>query len=426
MRNKDSATMSFEHLSLAYHQREPAGKIAVTLTKPLNSPDDLALAYSPGVAGPARKIAANADDSYLYTSRGNLVAVISDGSAVLGLGNIGPYAAKPIMEGKGMLFKKFAGIDVFDLELNAPEADDFINAVKTLEPTFGGINLEDITAPKCFYIEERLRQEMNIPVFHDDQHGTAIVVAAGLVNALKLTQRSWQSARVVICGAGAAAISCGKLLMALGLPAENLLMSDSHGILTSERQGLNPYKQKFVRTTTRTSLAAAMKDADIFIGLSSANIVSPAMLKSMAANPIVFALANPNPEIAPELAHRSRPDVIMATGRSDFPNQVNNVLAFPYIFRGALDVRASEINEEMKLAAVHAIANLAHEETPQEVQEFYQSKTPYRFGAEYLLPKPMDPRVLLHVAPKVAEAAMATGVAKVKIDLGEYKRKLAK
>lgn len=416
--------MSFEHRSLAYHERKPAGKIAVTSTKPLSSPDDLALAYSPGVAGPARKIAEYQDDSYRYTARGNLVAVISDGTAVLGLGNIGPYAAKPIMEGKGMLFKKFAGIDVFDLELKTSSSEEFIRAVTTLEPTFGGINLEDIKAPECFYIEEQLRERMNIPVFHDDQHGTAIVVAAGLLNALQLTKRSIASTKVVICGAGAAAISCGHLLLNLGIEPNHLLMVDSRGVLTSERQDLNPYKQHFVRTTARTSLQAALVAADVFIGVSSPNILTEAMVRSMAKQPMVFALANPNPEINPELAYRTRPDLILATGRSDYPNQINNVLAFPYLFRGALDVRATAINEAMKRAAVKALAALAHEPAPAAVQAFYQSPTPYRFGPQYLIPKPMDPRILSYVAPKVAEAAIATKVARMQIDLGEYRKNL--
>ncbi len=408
--------MPFEHLSLAYHQRSPAGKIAITCTKPLASPEDLALAYSPGVAGPSRKIALSPELSYQYTARGNLVAVISDGSAVLGLGNIGPYAAKPVLEGKAMLFKKFANIDVFDLEVKAANPDEFIAVVRALEPTFGGINLEDIKAPECFYIEEQLTKTMGIPVFHDDQHGTAIVVAAALLNALLLTKRALTTTKIVICGAGAAAISIGKLLLSLGLDPQCLLMVDSHGVLTHKRQSLNPYKQEFVRHTERSSMQAALVKADVFIGVSSANLLTPAMLSSMAPQAIVFALANPNPEINPGLAMKTRGDIIMATGRSDYPNQVNNVLAFPYIFRGALDVRARTINEAMKIAAVKAIAALAHDEAvPEEVKEFYQHQGSFRFGPEYLLPKPMDPRVLLQVAPRVAEAAIQSGVAKAAV-----------
>jgi malate dehydrogenase (oxaloacetate-decarboxylating)(NADP+) len=404
--------MSFEHRSLAYHNEKPAGKIAITVTKPLATPDDLALAYSPGVAGPARRIAEFQDNSYLYTARGNLVAVITDGSAVLGLGAVGPYAAKPVMEGKAMLFKKFADVDAFDLELQTDNAEDFIRTVKALEPTFGGINLEDIKAPDCFYIEERLRSEMNIPVFHDDQHGTAIIVGAALLNALELTKRKIAAIKVVVSGAGAAAISCAKLLINLGVKPDHLLMVDSKGVLNHKRTDLNPYKQEFVRASESNTLEEALAGAHVFIGVSAANILTPAMLMSMAAKPIVFALANPDPEIDPALAKRLRSDVIIATGRSDHPNQVNNVLGFPYIFRGALDVRARCINEEMKLAAVHAIAALAKEEVPAEVQEFYGSKTLLRFGKEYLIPKPMDPRLLEWVSSAVADAAIATGVAR--------------
>ncbi|NRA45353.1 MAG: NADP-dependent malic enzyme [Oligoflexales bacterium] len=412
--------MDFEKEALSYHMETPKGKIAIKCTKPLDTQEDLAKAYSPGVAGPCRKIAEDENETFRYTSRGNLVGVISNGSAVLGLGNIGPFAAKPVMEGKAMLFKKFADIDVFDIEVNASDPDDFISTVKSLEPTFGGINLEDIKAPECFYIEEKLKKEMNIPVFHDDQHGTAIIAAAAFINALELTKRKLSEIKVVFSGAGAAAISCASLFKTLGVGSEQILMCDSKGVIHSEREDLNPYKKRFANKTDRRTLADALEGADAFVGVSTADILTPQMLQTMAKSPIVFALANPNPEINPELAKRTRADVIMATGRSDFPNQVNNVLGFPYIFRGALDVRATTINEEMKLAAVHAIAQLAKEDVPEEVMNVYNRSDSYIFGRDYLIPKPVDHRVLLKVAPAVAKAAMDTGVARKTLDLREY------
>lgn len=418
--------MDYEFQALAYHEKSPRGKIATRNTKELNSQEDLSLAYSPGVAGPCRKIADDADRSFQYTARGNLVAVISNGTAVLGLGDIGPYAAKPVMEGKAMLFKKFADIDVFDIEIAEKNPEKFVEIVRSLEPTFGGINLEDIKAPECFYIEEQLRKHMKIPVLHDDQHGTAIIAGAALLNACELTNRDLKNARVVFSGAGAAAISCASLFKTLGVQAENLIMVDSTGVIHSDRNDLNEYKRRFAIKTPLRTLQDALKGADIFIGVSSADIMTGEMLASMAKDPIVFAMANPNPEINPELAFKVRKDVIMATGRSDYPNQVNNVLGFPYIFRGALDVRATEINEAMKLAAVYAIAELAKEDVPEEVMAIYKGANPCRFGRDYLIPKPVDQRVLLRVAPAVAKAAMDSGVAKIKIDIDEYRDRIEK
>ncbi len=416
--------MDYEKKALSYHEKEPRGKISIKFTKPLDSQSDLALAYSPGVAGPCREIAKEKDLSFNYTTRGNLVAVISNGTAVLGLGNIGPYAAKPVMEGKGMLFKKFANIDVFDIEVNCEDPDKFIEIVKSLEPTFGGVNLEDIKAPECFYIEERLRKEMSIPVFHDDQHGTAIITAAGFINACELTDRQIETTKVVFSGAGAAAISCAKLLLRLGVKLENIVMCDSKGVLHVDRDDLNEYKKKFAVSGEIRTLSDAIDQADCFIGVSQAGILTEAMLLKMKARPIVFALANPDPEISPDLAKKVRPDVIVATGRSDYPNQVNNVLGFPYIFRGALDVRATVINEAMEMAAVYAIASLAKETVPEEVMSVYKGVSSCRFGPDYLIPKPVDQRVLLRVAPAVAKAAMDTGVAKIKLDLDQYREKL--
>ncbi|MDD9952653.1 MAG: NADP-dependent malic enzyme [Zetaproteobacteria bacterium] len=418
--------MDFEKKSLEYHSKSPKGKIALKNTKPLETQEDLSLAYSPGVAGPCRVIAEDQDASFTYTARSHLVGVVSNGSAVLGLGNIGPYAAKPVMEGKGMLFKKFADIDVFDIELNCPDNTAFIAAVKALEPTFGGINLEDIKAPDCFYIEQELQKSMQIPVFHDDQHGTAIIAAAAFLNALDLTQRDIQQTKVVFSGAGAAAISCAELLITLGVEPSHLILCDSKGIVHHERQDLNEFKQKFAVSTSMRSLEEALHGADAFIGVSAANILNPEMLRSMAKDPIVFALANPDPEIQPDLAKQVREDVIIATGRSDHPNQVNNVLGFPYIFRGALDVRAKCINEEMKLAAVHAIAKLAREDVPEEVVAVYKKDGHYSFGRDYLIPKPIDQRVLLRVAPAVAAAAMKSGVARLQIDIVQYEKDIEK
>jgi malate dehydrogenase (oxaloacetate-decarboxylating)(NADP+) len=414
----------YESLALAYHKKDPKGKIAVRCTKPLLTQEDLAMAYSPGVAGPCREIAKNPDESFTYTTRGNLVGVISNGSAVLGLGAIGPYAAKPVMEGKGMLFKKFADIDVFDIELAQDDPDQLIEAICALEPTFGGINLEDIKAPECFYIEEKLRERMKIPVFHDDQHGTAIIASAAFLNALELTQRDIQKVRVVFSGAGAAAIACAGLLKNLGVLPENIILCDSTGVISTDRTDLNPYKKRFAVETSLKTMAEALRGADAFVGVSTADILTPDMIKGMAKNPIIFALANPDPEIRPELALQVRPDAIIATGRSDYPNQVNNVLGFPYIFRGALDTRATTINDAMKLAAVYAIAALAKESVPEEVVAVYKTSGTYHFGRDYLIPKPVDQRVLLKVAPAVAKAAMDSGVARVTLDLKEYEERM--
>jgi malate dehydrogenase (oxaloacetate-decarboxylating)(NADP+) len=412
--------------ALNYHMQGQPGKIEVVPTKMLSSQMDLALAYSPGVAEPCKEIAANKEDVYKYTAKGNLVAVISNGTAVLGLGNIGPDASKPVMEGKGVLFKKFAGIDVFDIEIDEEDPDAFIKIVKSLEPTFGGVNLEDIKAPECFKIETELRDKMNIPVMHDDQHGTAIISSAALLNALEIVGKKISEVRIVVNGAGAAAVSCTKLYIALGAKLENIVMCDSKGVLNKARTGLDEIKQYFVTSRTIVTLQEAMKDADVFVGLSVADILKQEDLQAMAKDPIVFALANPNPEIDYDLAKQSRPDVILATGRSDYPNQVNNVLGFPYIFRGALDVRATEINEEMKLASVHALATLAKESVPDMVVKAYGTDI-IKFGREYLIPKPLDPRLITTVSPAVARAAMESGMAKNPItDWAAYETELQK
>ncbi|NQZ78119.1 MAG: NADP-dependent malic enzyme [Ekhidna sp.] len=410
--------------ALEYHSNKPAGKIEVNSTKSVSSQHDLALAYSPGVAEPCKEIAEKPEDVYKYTAKGNLVGVISNGTAVLGLGNIGPEASKPVMEGKGVLFKKFAGIDVFDIEINEQDPDKFIEIVKSLEPTFGGINLEDIKAPESFKIEQTLRKEMNIPIMHDDQHGTAIISSAALLNALEVVDKKIENLKIVVSGAGAAAIACTDLYISLGAKKENILMADSKGILNESREGLDEIKSKYVSSQKVDTLEEALVGADVFLGLSIANVVSPEMLNSMADNPIVFALANPDPEIAYDLAIKTRKDVIMATGRSDHPNQVNNVLGFPYIFRGALDVRSTAINEEMKLAAVKAIAALAKEQVPDMVLKAY-GKSSIRFGSEYLIPKPMDPRLITTISPAVAKAAMDSGVARITIkDWKKYEDEL--
>lgn len=416
--------MDYEKLALEYHEREPRGKIQTSLSKPVDSQEDLSIAYSPGVAGPCREIHKNPEDSFKYTGRANLVGVISNGSAVLGLGNIGPLASKPVMEGKAMLFKKFADIDVFDIEVDAPDPDAFITAVKALEPTFGGINLEDIKAPECFYIEENLREMMKIPVFHDDQHGTAIITAAAFLNACEVTERDITKTKVVFSGAGAAAIACSHLLLKLGVQKENLIMCDSGGVIHDGRDPGDKYKGYFSLATDLRTLDDAMENADAFIGVSVANVLKPETVKKMSKNPIIFALANPNPEIHPDKALEVRPDAIIATGRSDFPNQVNNVLGFPFIFRGALDVQATCINDDMKLAAVKAISALAKESVPEEVLKVYKNPEGYRFGRDYLIPKPVDPRVLMYVAPAVAKAAMDSGVARKQVDIEEYKHKI--
>ena len=411
--------------SLHYHQMPKPGKIEVVPTKPSNSQRDLSIAYSPGVADPCMEIAANPEDVYKYTAKGNLVAVITNGTAVLGLGDIGPEASKPVMEGKGVLFKIFADIDVFDLELDANDPDKFIEAVKAVAPTFGGINLEDIKAPDCFYIEQRLKEELDIPIMHDDQHGTAIITAAALLNALEISEKNIEEVKVVFNGAGASAISCAKLYLALGVKSENLFMCDSKGLIVTSRGELTPEKEIFAKDHKEAQLADLMKDADVFVGLSKGGIVSKAMVKSMAPNPIVFALANPDPEITYEDAMDAREDIIMATGRSDNPNQVNNVLGFPFIFRGALDVRATKINEEMKLAAVRAIAELAKEPVPEIVNLAY-AESNLTFGHTYIIPKPFDPRLITTVAPAVARAAMESGVAKAPItNWKAYSRELS-
>lgn len=412
--------------ALSYHADGRPGKIEVISTKPTQTQFDLALAYSPGVAEPCLAIAENVDDVYKYTAKGNLVAVISNGTAVLGLGDIGPEASKPVMEGKGVLFKIFADIDVFDIELNCKDVDDFVRTVKAMEPTFGGINLEDIKAPESFEIEERLKAELNIPIMHDDQHGTAIISGAGLINALRIVDKKIEDVRLVVNGAGASAIACTKLFVSLGARKENIIMLDSKGVLHTSRTDLDKYKQQFATDANATTLEEALVNADVFVGLSKGNILSQDMIRSMANDPIVFAMANPDPEIDYNTAIAARPDIIMATGRSDFPNQVNNVLGFPFIFRGALDVRSTAINEEMKLAAVRAIADLAMEPVPESVMMAYNEKN-LTFGRNYFIPKPLDPRLLTTVAPAVAKAAMDSGVARAPItDWEGYKASLRK
>jgi len=397
--------------ALDYHAQGRPGKIEVVPTKPYNSQRDLSLAYSPGVAEPCLEIAKNPEEVYKYTAKGNLVAVISNGTAVLGLGNIGAEASKPVMEGKGLLFKIFADIDVFDIEIDATDVDLFVQTVKAIAPTFGGINLEDIKSPECFEIERRLKAELTIPLMHDDQHGTAIISGASLINALEIAGKKIEEVKLVVNGAGASAISCSKIYLALGVKQENLTMLDSTGVLSTERIDLDENKRQFARETTLKTLPEAMKGADVFVGLSKGNIVNQDMIRSMAANPIVFALANPDPEISYEEAIAAREDIIIATGRSDHPNQVNNVLGFPFIFRGALDVRATCINEEMKLAAIYALAELAKEPVPEAVNLAYNARN-ITFGKTYIIPKPVDSRLIYTVAPAVARAAIESGVAK--------------
>ncbi|SFC92067.1 malate dehydrogenase (oxaloacetate-decarboxylating)(NADP+) [Flexibacter flexilis DSM 6793] len=401
--------------ALYYHENPQPGKIEVVPTKPVTTQRDLALAYSPGVAEPCKEIAANKDDVYKYTAKGNLVGVISNGTAVLGLGNIGPDASKPVMEGKGVLFKKFAGIDVFDIEIDSQDPHEFIKIVKSLEPTFGGINLEDIKAPESFYIETELKRQMNIPLMHDDQHGTAIISGAALLNALELVGKKIDEIKLVVLGAGAAAIACTRFYLSLGVSKANIVMVDKEGVLRTDSVSTDDIRYQFATHRDIYTLDQAMEGADVFLGLSAGNLVKPEHLLRMASNPIVFALANPDPEIEYELAMASRTDIIMATGRSDHPNQVNNVLGFPYIFRGALDVRSKSINEAMKLAATHAIAALAKEPVPDIVNKAYSSKT-ITFGREYLIPKPLDPRLITTIAPAVAKAAMDSGVARLRIE----------
>ena len=413
--------MSKISAALEYHSRGRKGKIEVISTKPCRTARDLSLAYSPGVAEPCLAIEKNPEDAYKYTAKGNLVAVVSNGTAVLGLGNLGALAGKPVMEGKGVLFKRFADIDVFDIELDTENPDEIIKCCQLLEPTFGGINLEDIKAPECFYIEEELKRTMKIPVFHDDQHGTAIISSAALINALHLVGKKMEDIRIVVNGAGASANSCAKLAISLGVKPNNMIMCDTKGVIYKGRtEGMNPYKALFAADTPFRTLEEAASGADVLFGLSAKDAFTPEMVRSMAPNPIIFAMANPDPEITPEVAHSVRKDVIIATGRSDYPNQVNNVLGFPFIFRGALDVHASSINEEMKLAAVHALAALAREEVPDSVCKAY-GNVKFTFGRDYIIPKPFDPRVLLHVAPAIAQAAMDSGVARQPIeDMEKY------
>jgi malate dehydrogenase (oxaloacetate-decarboxylating)(NADP+) len=416
--------MSIYEEALEYHSRGRKGKVEVIPSKPVATQHDLSLAYTPGVAEPCRKIASNEDAVYEYTAKGNLVAVVSDGTAVLGLGNIGASASKPVMEGKGVLFKKFADIDVFDIELKVQSPDDIIRACEMLEPTFGGINLEDIKAPECFYVEEELKKRLKIPVFHDDQHGTAVISGAAFLNAAELIGKDVGKMKVVFMGAGAAAIACATLYLRLGVKAENLLMCDSKGVIYKGRkEGMNKYKERFAAETNKRTIAEALDGADAFVGCSVKDAISPDMIKKMNKDPIIFAMANPDPEIAPSDALKVRPDAIMATGRSDYPNQVNNVLGFPFIFRGAMDTRASCINEEMKMAAVKALASLAKQEVPEEVSKAYGGQK-FKFGREYIIPKPFDKRVLLWEAFAVAEAAIKTGVARKKIDLEKYRKEL--
>ncbi len=407
--------------ALEYHSMGRKGKIEVISTKPCLTARDLSLAYSPGVADPCLEIEKNPEDAYKYTTKGNLVGVVSNGTAVLGLGNIGALAGKPVMEGKGVLFKRFADIDVFDIEVNSENPDDVIKFCQLIEPTFGGINLEDIKAPECFYIEEELKKTMNIPVFHDDQHGTAIISSAALINALELINKKIEQIRIVVNGAGASAIACANLAISLGVRKENLIMCDTKGVIYKGRaEGMNKYKERFAVDTPLRTLEEAAEGADVLFGLSSKGAFTPEMVRKMAINPIIFAMANPDPEITPEEAHVVRDDVLIATGRSDYPNQVNNVLGFPFIFRGALDVRATTINEEMKKAAVYALAELAREECPDSVCRAY-GNVKFSFGRDYIIPKPFDPRALLRVAPAIAKAAMDSGVAREPIaDMDKY------
>ncbi len=413
--------MSNRHEALNYHSMGRKGKIEVITTKPCATSRDLSLAYSPGVAEPCLEIEKNPNDAYEYTAKGNLVAVVSNGTAVLGLGDIGALAGKPVMEGKGVLFKSFADVDVFDIELNTKDSDEIIRTVKLLEPTFGGINLEDIKGPECFYIEEELQKIMDIPVFHDDQHGTAIISAAGMINALEFTGKKIEEAKIVVNGAGAAGIACANLAVTMGIDKNNVILCDTKGVIYQGRtEGMNLYKERLAAETEARTLEDAMVDADIFFGVSAKGALTAEMLKSMAKDPIVFAMANPDPEITPPEAKAVRDDVIIGTGRSDYNNQVNNVLCFPFLFRGALDTHASAINDEMKLAAVKALADLAREEVPDSVRKAYGGAE-MKFGREYIIPKPFDPRVLLHVAPAVAQAAMDSGVARRPIeDMEKY------
>jgi len=411
--------------ALAFHAEGRSGKLEITPTKPLVTQRDLSLAYTPGVAAPCLLIQKDPDKAYEYTAKGNLVAVISNGTAVLGLGDLGALASKPVMEGKAVLFKRFADVDSIDLEVDTRNVDAFINCVRYLGPTFGGINLEDIKAPDCFIIEQKLKEVMDIPVFHDDQHGTAIIASAGLINALDLTGRTLKNVRMVVNGAGAAALACVNLFKTLGVPHENVTMCDTVGVIYKGRgKNMNPWKEAHAIETSARTLEDALKGADIFVGLSAKGAVTPSMVKNMAKSPIIFAMANPSPEISPEEALAVRPDVLMATGRSDYPNQINNVLGFPYIFRGALDVRAATINNDMKLAAAHALAELARQPVPEEVAAAYGGRK-LSYGREYVIPTPFDPRLIEYVSVAVAEAAMKTGVARKPIkDIDAYRKAL--
>ncbi|MFA0114090.1 malic enzyme-like NAD(P)-binding protein [Vibrio sp. 10N.261.46.E11] len=404
----------FRQQALDYHEFPIPGKIAVELTKPANSAEDLALAYSPGVAEPVREIAQNVDNVYKYTGKGNMVAVISNGTAILGLGNLGPIASKPVMEGKALLFKRFAGLDSIDIEVKHRTIDEFVDTVANIADTFGGINLEDIKAPDCFEIERRLIERCDVPVFHDDQHGTAIVTAAGMLNAIELQGKKLEECKIVCLGAGAAAVACMELLIKCGAQREKIYMLDRKGVIHTRRDDLNEYKELFANNTDKRTLEDVIEGADLFLGVSGPNLLPAKALTLMADKPVVFACSNPDPEIKPELAHEVRSDLIMGTGRSDYPNQVNNVLCFPFIFRGALDVRASEINDEMKLAAVKAIRELAKEAVPAEVLAA-AGETALEFGKGYIIPKPMDPRLLPRVAKAVAEAAVESGVARIEM-----------
>lgn len=412
MTESHSADKAINEAALEYHEQPVPGKLAIEVTKPANTQRDLSLAYTPGVAEPVRRIAENSDNAYRYTAKGNLVGVITDGSAVLGLGNVGALAGKPVMEGKAVLFKHFADIDVFDIEVNAPNAQEFIETVKNIAPTFGGINLEDIAAPHCFEIESALIEALDIPVFHDDQHGTAIIIAAGLLNALELQGKTLDQAEIVVIGAGAAGIASIRLLCSLGAHRDKIYAVDRQGVIHTGRKDLNPYKWGVACDTDKRTLADAMNGADIVIGVSGPDLITEEMLASMADKPIVFALSNPVPEIRPEIANKVRNDMIMATGRSDYPNQVNNVLGFPFIFRGALDARASCINDDMQIAAVHALKDLTHEPVPQEVLDAYHIDE-IKFGPEYIIPKPLDPRLRESVSNAVKQAAIDSGVARI-------------
>lgn len=402
-----------KQFALDYHEFPVPGKLCVHLTKPTNTQNDLSLAYTPGVAAPVLAIAEKPENAYRYTNKGNLVAVMTNGTAVLGLGDLGPLASKPVMEGKAVLFKRFAGIDVFDIEIDAHDPQAFISTAKRISPTFGGINLEDLKAPECFEIEQALIEQLNIPVFHDDQHGTAIVVAAGLLNALELKQKKLSEVKIVCIGAGAAGIASMRLLVALGARKENMLLLDSKGVIHTGRTDLNAYKFAFAQTTDARTLADALVDADVFIGVAKPDLLDADLLNLMAPDPVIFALSNPDPEIRPEVAHQVRSDLIIATGRSDYPNQVNNVLCFPYIFRGALDVRARCINQSMQIAAVEAIRQLVHEPVPQVVKDNYPGVTHWEFGPDYIIPKPIDPRLKERVPAAVAQAAIASGVSQI-------------